>query len=427
MIRRLYILVSIIFLLGCADQMPEMVDTDVLAEAKALHQETPQKALDILIPFIRHAELQDDHRNAAEGHYLASLAYFYLGNSSQEYEALAKAQYHAEQMDDKLLLTKVYGDISAFYFGKGLWKRAIEFGSLAFELKEDHGTSHEYKKYMLFCLSGALTYVNEHEKALLVLESMEGGSIRNQISQLEWMSFNLYKLDRVDEAEEIAEACLTLAEKNGISHNPDILNTVGLIYQYRGEFLNAAQYFNSAIETNPTYQQAAFNLGAVYESLHEPTKAIAAYQLLRDRMVSEESSIYTLTLVHKSLNRMQPLLMALGRSEEAHAVMMESEAMLEHRALTEAAQSELEAIYALDKLKETALLDLVKEKESQASVNRKMAVLFAGLLSLVLIGFFAWAMYFNRKKLEVHSTEVADHARDVIEFLSMHTNPVERK
>ena len=411
-------------LTGCERSVGEFTQKGSLYdEALSYWDSDEPKALSILEKDVRNAVLQGDHEEAAKAHHLEYYIYERLGDGENKFKSLIKAQYHAELAGNHELLANIYNNIAYFYYSKGLWDKCILYGRMALARVDD-------KEGLLFSriafnLGGALSKADHWEESNEVLMLIQTESATRHIHQLEWLALNYYHQNEFDQAIEHAETCLGLIgdPSNPIAHR--ILNTLGLIHKAKKNYDIATRYFQSALQLEPDYYYGIANLAFTLEKTDKIDEAIQHYETLRKWDLANETNISVLTEIHKALNRLQALYHKKGNQAQAEAVRDESNDLLEKRMLTEAAQKELEAIYALDQLKESALNNLLEEREYQASMNRNMAILFAGLLSIVLISFFAWAMYFHRRRLESQRNEVMASANDLVNFITVHTSRID--
>lgn len=347
------------------------------------------------------------------------------GLQEEEYKALIKAKSNLEVLPNHEVATETFNALSYFYYSRGFWAKAEHFGWKALEAVELSSDKSKYN-FVLFNLGGALFHQDKWNESLEIIEKVSlSDNVGSRINQLEWLAAINLHLEKYDEAIANGKECLDLI---GTEDDPKafyILNTLGLVYNNLGDLDQSAAFFEKSYRVNNSFHYAIFNAGKLFEELGEYEKSVQYYEVLRNWDISSELNIDILTTIHKGLNRLQLIYHLKGEQNKALQVMLEAENLLERKTLTEAAQKELEAVYALDELEDEALNDIIQQTEAKANTNRKMAILFAGLLAMVLIAFFAWAMSLNRRKYSVANSELAADARDVIDFLSLQVTQID--
>ena len=88
-----------------------------------------------------------------------------------------------------------------------------------------------------------------------------------------YQAMALFQESRYNEAERIFLQIM--------HHRPqgyaDIYNKLGFICQWRGEFQKAAEFFEKALELNPSYTEAALNLAVTYNEMGMYEKAMETF------------------------------------------------------------------------------------------------------------------------------------------------------
>ncbi|MEL6535941.1 MAG: hypothetical protein AAFQ98_11040 [Bacteroidota bacterium] len=414
----------LIFLLGGCTSNEEMVsDLDQLyREALSTWKTDSEKSLTQLNIVSDKSVNSGDYQLASRAFFLKHHIFTAQGLQEDRFKSLIKAQYYSDLSKDNRLQTQTYNALSYFYYSRGFWDKAEEYGWKAYEAVGDNTESDHYR-FILFNLGGALTYQDKWEEASEIINKIPDSPVTRK-NKLEWLSLNSYYLEDFDAALSMAQECLELCHETG-EDATYILNTLGLIQDRIGNADLAANMYSASVASDPSFYLGIYNAGISYEAMGQLDSAVFYLEKLRNWEVASESNIGVLTSIHKGLNRLQNLYHDMGKVALARSVMLEAEALLEKQALTEAAQKQLEGIYDLDNLKEQAMTDLLEEQQQQSDTNRRMAILFAGLLAMVLIGFFAWAMSINRRKYSVANNELAADARDVIDFLSLQVTQID--
>ncbi len=65
------------------------------------------------------------------------------------------------------------------------------------------------------------------------------------------------------------------------SYAPSI-EAIALLYENKGHYAKAVEFYNHALEANPFYSKAVWSLGRVYATLEKEEKAISAFRVAAD-------------------------------------------------------------------------------------------------------------------------------------------------
>ena len=114
-------------------------------------------------------------------------------------------------------------------------------------------------------------------------------------------SDNLLKLEKTETALSVSE--WTYAR---IKHKPQEVQNLcreGFSFSIRGEFKEALNYFQEAVETSPDDTEAWFGLGNCYIGLEQPAEAIEAYQQVIRTDPGNANAYYNLGHYYRQLGR----------------------------------------------------------------------------------------------------------------------------
>jgi Flp pilus assembly protein TadD len=99
----------------------------------------------------------------------------------------------------------------------------------------------------------------ELDKALIMLQSLNA-----QYPQLSGPLVNqglvYWKQENYDDAQAVLEQALTVNASNPYAHN-----LLGLVLREQGKFADARQHYEAALQLDPQYARAPFNLGVLAE------------------------------------------------------------------------------------------------------------------------------------------------------------------
>ena len=161
----------------------------------------------------------------------------------------------------------------------------------------DVGTIFQFSAPISSGSSGS-PVVNQHGQVVGIV------SFQSRIGQnlnFALASDNLLKLKKTETAISVSE--WTYAR---IKHKPQEVQDLcreGFSFSIRGEFKEALNYFQEAVETSPDDTEAWFGLGNCYIGLEQPAEAIAAYQQVIRTDPANANAYYNLGHDYRQLGR----------------------------------------------------------------------------------------------------------------------------
>ncbi len=95
-------------------------------------------------------------------------------------------------------------------------------------------------------------------------------------------------------------ALLRWEKADRLNGNPEIKSNLGFLYMENGDFLKARGMFLKALELQPDFYMAAYNLGVLYQNyLHDSNKAIDFYKKASDLRPYEFAPAMNLGILYK--------------------------------------------------------------------------------------------------------------------------------
>lgn len=173
-----------------------------------------------------------------------------LGNINRRLRQLDDAVHSyqcAVECDPKNALA--YANLGAILREKGMLEAAESACRRAIELRPDYAEAYNNLGVVLAADDDNMGAFKAFEKALSLNPAFFDAGVNRGGA--------LYKLDRMDEAEEAYENIIKLNSGDPISRNG-----LGVVLLARGQTLEAATQFRQAIDLDPTYGEAIYNLAS---------------------------------------------------------------------------------------------------------------------------------------------------------------------
>ncbi len=233
-----------------------------LIENHTLRKEVSRNAYD----YVRSHRMEDQHaekrieyyKNLCRKKTVKNLKAIKLSRLSQTSEA-----YDVEKTEAEALLRKGVSNEA-----KGDTQGAITLYKKAHELMPDY--------YLpLFWLGYSHMRHNNEEMAMEFFHrtiEINPRSVRSLLylgNILEWRK------------EEMALQAYKAASSISPSYAPSI-EAIALLYENKGHYAKAVEFYNHALEANPFYSKAVWSLGRVYATLEKEEKAISAFRVAAD-------------------------------------------------------------------------------------------------------------------------------------------------
>ena len=140
--------------------------------------------------------------------------------------------------------------------------------------------------------------VNGHGQVVGVIsfQSQSGQNLNFAVA-----SDNLIKLERQESELSVSEWAYTQIKDK--PHEVQNLCREGFNFSIRGEYKEALNYFQEAVETSPEDTEAWFGLGNCYIGLEQPAEAIAAYRQVIRTDPDNANAYYNLGHYYRQLGR----------------------------------------------------------------------------------------------------------------------------
>ncbi|MCD4702138.1 MAG: tetratricopeptide repeat protein [Candidatus Aegiribacteria sp.] len=213
---------------------------------------------------------------------------FHLSNPVKSAEYCKECLDLLEDYPDKILESKLLGDICWSYQNSGKYREAMEYGfkrlNLAVELKNRKEEASSYSRigivyWRLACYEDALNY---HLKALSLFEDLDDrNGLAGTYTNIGILYFDMENYDRaIEYCNKVFEVLGDVHDDKSILHISNALNNIGAIHEVLGNFKEALKCHRESLRIREEQNdrkgisQSIINIGISLEGLGKHQKAL---------------------------------------------------------------------------------------------------------------------------------------------------------